>query len=83
MNQTDHDRRRMTLQAYRDAAQALATGSLAGRLCVADRANLWVIEDGAFVEATIWIPRSALPAVSATDEAISAVVAVPCEKRGA
>jgi hypothetical protein len=42
--------------AYQAAAQALA----AGNLRIADRPVVQMTEDGAFVEASIWIPASAL-----------------------
>jgi len=84
MTQTDHARQSETLRAYRDAAQALAMGApLPGSLRVAERANVWVIEDGAFVEATLWVPRSALQPHGSSDEAANANAAVPSDKRGA
>jgi hypothetical protein len=66
MRQADHTAQKLVYRAYRERAiLAAGSGELASteaglRIYVEPQANVRMVEDGAFVDATIWVPRAAL-----------------------
>lgn len=58
---TDHDDQRARYRAYRDAAKyRLQDGDCRYEIHVPEHADVQMVEDGAYVEARIWIPKKAI-----------------------
>lgn len=59
---SERDEQKTRYRAYAAIAQAWAAQHVVGEVRVPEHPQVQEIEDGAFVEATIWVPRSAIDA---------------------